>query len=146
MRATLPITICLALILMTAPAMGAQVAQAPKGWQPDGPEAHAEQFLNLMVAGKLDDAFKFLLGNRDTQTLDKLKFEIYSVYKKSGNPLGYDQILKQKAGKSMIRLRYVLLFKDLPKTFDLYYYNPTGQKWRLRTFSFIKDVKKIFTQ
>lgn len=146
MRALIPIPFLLTIFIFTAPSYAAQAVQPPSGWQQDGPEAHAEQFLDLMVQGKLEDAFKALLGNRNTQSLDKLKFEIYSVYKKSGKPLGYEQVLKHKAGKSIVKLRYVLLFRDLPKTFDLYYYNPTGQEWRLRTFSFIKDVKKIFAQ
>lgn len=146
MRTALSIAICLALFIAASPSMAAQGIQPPSGWQQDGPEAHAERFLDLMVEGKLDDAFTVLLGKSNTQALDKLKFEVYSTYKKSGKPLGYDLVLKQQAGKSVLKLRYVLLFKDMPKTFDIYYYNPTGQKWRLRTFSYVKDIKKIFTQ
>ncbi|WP_319541002.1 hypothetical protein [uncultured Pseudodesulfovibrio sp.] len=146
MRATLCIAACLSLIIFISTPTLAEEIQPPSGWQQSGPEAHAERFLNLMVQGKLDDAFKVLLGNNRNDALDKLKFEIYSAYKKSGKPYGYEKILSQTAGKSVMRLRYILLFKDMPKTFDIYYYNPTGQEWKLRTFSYIKDIKKIFTQ
>jgi len=147
MRTILPLAIGLSLFLAaTSPALAVQGIQPPSSWKQDGPEAHAERFLDLMVEGKLDDAFKILLGKSNTQALDKLKFEVYSTYKKSGKPLGYEQVLKQHAGKSVLKLRYILLFKDMPKTFDIYYYNPTGQQWRLRTFSYVKDIKKIFTQ
>lgn len=146
MRASFFIAACLSLIICTsAPAIASEI-QTPSGWKQSGPEAHAERFLDLMVQGKLDEAFKELLGNNRNDALDKLKFEIYSAYKKSGKPYGYEKILKQTAGKSVIKLRYILLFKNMPKTFDIYYYNPTGQNWKLRTFSYIKDIKKIFAQ
>lgn len=135
---------CLTLILLAVPALAADV-EPPAGWKKDGPEAHAEQFLDLMVAGQLDQAFAFLLGNSRTESMDKLKFEIYSEYKKNGKPLGYEQVLKQFAGKSTLRLRYVLLFSNMPKMFDIYYYNPDGQGWKLRTFSYVQDMKKIFS-
>ncbi|NDV20745.1 hypothetical protein GO013_15150 [Pseudodesulfovibrio sp. JC047] len=137
---------CLTLLTLPVASAFAQEALPPSSWQQTGPEAHAERFLDLMVEGKLDNAFKALLGNTKNDALDKLKFEIYSAYKKSGKPYGYEKILKQTAGKSVMRLRYVLLFKNMPKTFDIYYYNPTGQGWKLRTFSYIKDIKKIFAQ
>ena len=146
MRTTVVIATCLSLILMASAATAAQEIQPPSGWKQEGPEAHAEQFLDLMVAGKLDDAFKELLGNSRTESMDKLKFEIYSEYKKNGKPVGYEQVLKQYAGKSVLRLRYVLLFKNMPKMFDIYYYNPEGQGWKLRTFSYVQDIKKIFVE
>lgn len=145
MRTAIFMTAFLSLILM-APAAYASDIQPPSGWKQDGPEAHAERFLDLMVAGQLDDAFKALLGNSQTAAMDKLKFEIYSEYKKNGKPVGYEQVLKQYAGKTVLKLRYVLLFQNMPKTFDIYYYNPTGQGWKLRTFSYVKDIKKIFME
>ncbi|AMK09600.1 MAG: hypothetical protein AB7E51_16835 [Pseudodesulfovibrio sp.] len=142
-------TLYTALFLILALALAAPAAQAadiepPSGWKQEGPEAHAERFLDLMVQGQLDNAFNALLGNAKTDAMDKLKFEIYSEYKKNGKPLGYEQVLKQHAGKTVLRLRYILLFPNLPKTFDIYYYNPDGRGWKLRTFSYVKDIKQLF--
>jgi len=145
MRTPVFLAVCLSALLLAAAAPAADI-QAPSGWQQDGPEAHAEQFLKLMVDGKLDDAFKYLLGGSKTDAMDKLKFEIYSEYKKHGKPLGFEQVLKQYAGKSVLRLRYTLLFPNMPKMFDIYYYNADGRGWKLRTFSYVKDIKKIFAQ
>lgn len=146
MRRTIFLALCLSLLMLVPATAGAQDIQPPSGWREEGPEAHAEQFLDLMVDGRLDDAFKYLLGNSQTRAMDKLKFEIYSEYKTNGKPLGYEQVLKETAGKTVLRLRYVLLFRNMPKTFDIYYYNPDGQGWKLRTFSYVKDIKQLFKE
>ncbi|BCS89406.1 hypothetical protein [Pseudodesulfovibrio sediminis] len=149
MRAALFMSLCLVLILAASPAPAAQGLQPPSGWQQanSGPAGQAEQFLDLMVKGQLDEAFKSLLGKNPGDSLDKLKFEVFSMYKKNGKPVGYDKVMEQNAGKSLLKLRYILLFKSKPVMFDFYYYNPTGQGWKLRTFSYQgKDVKKIFQQ
>jgi len=147
MRIVLTISLFLTLFLVAAPVIAAEQVQPPNGWKQAsvGPAAHAEKFLDLMVAGQLDDAFKALLGKSKSDSLDKLKFEIYRTYQKSGKPNGYERVLTQKAGKSLLKLRYVLRFKNLPMMFDIYYYNP-GNAWRLRTFTYSTDVKKIFAQ
>lgn len=133
----------LALVMLASPVLAAQDIMPPASWQATGPQAHAEQFLNLMIQGKLDDAFKALLGKTNSDKLDKLKFEIYRTYKKSGKPYSFEKILDQKAGTALMRMRYILLFKSLPMMFDFYYYN-AGDDWRLRTFSYSVDVKKVF--
>lgn len=143
MRHAVCTTFCL-LILLCIPAHGSnQAIQAPSGWTESGPEAHAQRFLDLMVKGKLDDAFKAFLGNQKSDSLDKLKFEIYRTYQKSGKPYGYEKVLEQEAGKSTLRLRYILMFEKVPMMFDIYYYNP-GTKWRLRTFTYSTNIKRIF--
>lgn len=153
MRLPLPFalgpTLIAVLALALAPAVFSLPAQAadiepPPGWKQEGPEAHAEHFLELMVQGNLDNAFKYLLGKSKTDSMDKLKFEIYSEYKKNGKPMGFEQVLRQEAGKTVLRLRYLLLFSNMPKIFDIYYYNPDGRGWRLRTFSYLKDIKQLF--
>ena len=144
MRSALFLALCLSLLMLApAPAAAADI-QPPSGWREEGPETHAELFLDLMVEGRLDDAFKQLLGTSQAGNVDKLKFELYSEYKTNGKPLGYEQILKEYAGKTVLKLRYILLFKNMPKIFDIYYYNPDGQGWKLRTFSYKKDIKDIY--
>lgn len=147
MRLAVSICICLTLVLASSPALAAQDTQPPSSWQQAGltPEVHAERFLDPMVQGELDSAFKSLLGNSKSDSLDKLKFEIFRNYKKNGKPLGYEKVMEQPMGKSLVRLRYILLFNNRPMMFDIFYYNP-GKGWRLRTFTYSTDTKKIFAQ
>jgi hypothetical protein len=59
--------------------------------------------------------------------------------------MGYEKVLEQKAGSSVVRCKYVLLFKTQPMMFDLYYYNP-DKEWLLKTFTISRDIKKVFDQ
>lgn len=144
------ITCCLALTLLAAPSLttpsfAAQDTMPPVGWRKDNPKTQIERGLSLMVQGKMDDAFKTLFGKASAKdVLDKLKFELYSITKKSGKPYAYEQLLEQKAGTRLMRYRYLLMLTKQPVVFDFYYYkNKKG--WTLRNISYSKDVKKIFT-
>ena len=132
--------IVLALLLTCTPALA---QDAPSSWQQDGPGTHARQIVDLMVQGNPDQAFKLLSGNKQSNTLEKLKFEIYRLYKSNGNPTAAEKILEQTAGTALVRLRYVLLFAKQPVLLDMYYYN-SGKGWRLKTYSFSTNVKKAF--
>jgi hypothetical protein len=114
------------------------------GWKQQSPEVHAEHFLDLLVEWQVDDAFDYLVGGDRADTVIELKRDLEKEYAKSGKPLGYERILKQRVGRSLIRLRYLLLFPKMPKVFDIYYYNPDGQGWELRTFTYGRDIKSIF--
>ncbi|WP_338669301.1 hypothetical protein [Pseudodesulfovibrio methanolicus] len=142
------IPICLAasllLLLMACPSPSA--AFQASGWKQQGPEFHAEKFLDLMVEGRVEDAFRTLMGNDRTDTLIALKQELESEYAKDGKPLGYERILKQRVGKSLIRLRYLLLFPKMPRVFDIYYYNPDGRGWEPRSFAYGRDIKNAFAR
>lgn len=142
MRSTLACTL-LAFFLLIGPAV-AQNAIPPSSWQKVSPQSHAENALKTMVQGNIDGAFKALFGKGHTkEQLDKLKFEFYRIFKKNGNPHGYEKLIDRKAGNSILLLRYVLLFKNQPIMLDFYYYKrPTG--WALRTFHFSKNIKEIF--
>jgi hypothetical protein len=132
------------LLLLASPAPSA--AFEASGWRQQGPEVHAEKFLDLMVKGRVEDAFKAFMGNDRTDTVIELKQDLETEYAKSGNPLGYERILKQRVGKSLIRLRYLLLFPKMPRVFDIYYYNPDGQGWELRSFTYGRDIKSAFKE
>ncbi|XXJ18422.1 hypothetical protein ACR42D_02460 [Desulfovibrio caledoniensis] len=132
------------LLLLASPSPAA--AFEASGWKQQGPEYHAEKFLDLMVKGRVEDAFKALMGKEKTDTVIELKQELERECEKSGNPLGYEKVFKQRVGSSLIRLRYLLLFPKMPKTFDIYYYNPDGQGWNLRTFTYGRDIKSAFNQ
>lgn len=144
MRPSLLIAWGLALILLAVPAFAAPDTAPPASWKQSSPHTQVERGLNLMVQGNLDQAFKVLFGKANAKdTLDKLKFEIYSLTKKSGNPYAYEKLLEQRAGTSMLRYRYLLMYNRQPVVFDFYYYkNKKG--WFLRNISYTKDVKKIF--
>ena len=133
----------LVVLALLIPFNGALAQDAPSSWQQEGPGVHAQQIVDLMVQGKPDKAFKVLSGNKQSNTLEKLKFEIYRLYKSNGNPTGAEKLLEQTAGNTLIRLRYVLLFARQPLLLDLYYYN-AGKGWRIKTYSFSTDVKKAF--
>ena len=146
MRTALFISCCLTLILFTGSAFGAQDTMPPSSWKQTGPQAHIERGLDLMVQGNIDAAFKTLFGKSHTkETLDKLKFELYSLTKKNGKPFAYEKLIEQKAGSSVIRYRYILLFQKQPTMFDFYYYK-SKNGWLLKNISFTKDVKKIFVR
>jgi hypothetical protein len=132
------------LLLLTSPSPSAAFEGA--GWKQQGPEVHAEKFFDLMVKGQVEDAFKALMGKEKTDTVIELKQELVRECERSGNPLGYEQIFKQRVGSSLIRVRYLLLFPKMPKTFDIYYYNPDGQGWDMRTFTYGRDIKSAFNQ
>lgn len=133
----------LIVLALLIPFNSALAQDAPSSWQQDGPGVHAQQIVDLMVRGNPDKAFNLLSGNRRSNNLEKLKFEIYRLYKKNGNPKGAEKILDQAAGNSLLRLRYVLLFDKQPLLIDFYYYN-SGKGWRLKTYSFSTDIKKAF--
>ncbi len=132
-------------ILLLASSSPSAAFQA-SGWKQQGPEFHAEKFLDQLVAGKVEEAFKTLMGDEKTDTVIELKRDLEKQYEKHGNPLGYELIFKQRVGNSLIRLRYLLLFPKMPKTFDIYYYNPDGEGWDLRTFTYGRDIKSAFAQ
>ncbi|MGE4424678.1 MAG: hypothetical protein AB7D39_20420 [Pseudodesulfovibrio sp.] len=135
---------CLLVLLLAFPCPAAAFEAA--GWKQQGPEIHAEHFLNLLVEWRVEDAFISLLGSERADTVIELKQDLEGEYGKSGKPLGYERILKQRVGSSLIRLRYLLLFPKMPKVFDLYYYNPDGQGWELRTFTYGRDIKSAFKE
>jgi hypothetical protein len=146
MQKRILISCCLTLALFAGPAFAAQDSLPPTGWQQDGPTAHAEMALDLMIQGKLDEAFKSLLGKGYSKDkLEKLKFDLYRIFKKNGKPYSYEKILEQKAGSALSRVRYVLLFKKIPMMFDFYYYN-SEKGWVLKTYTISTDMKKIFSQ
>jgi len=146
MRKTLFISCCLTLILFASPAFAAQDTLPPASWQQAGPQAHAERALDLLLQGKLDEAFKSMMGSGYSKDkLEKLKFDIYRIFQKNGKPYRYEKILEQKAGTALTRIRYVLLFKKLPLMFDFYYYN-SKKGWLLKTYTISTDMKKIFSQ
>jgi hypothetical protein len=132
------------ILLLASPSPSA--AFQASGWRQQGPEAHAEKFLDLLVEGQMEDAFKTFMGNEKTDTVIQLKQDLEKEYNKHGNPLGYEQIFKQRVGSSLIRLRYLLLFPKMPKTFDIYYYDPDGKGWELRSFTYGRDIKSAFAQ
>jgi hypothetical protein len=140
------LALLLVCLLSPLPAVG-QTQLPPAGWQQDTPQIIVEGALGDMVRGDHDKGFKALFGRgRYPQaTLEKIQFEYYQVVKQQGNPMGYEKVLEQKAGSSVVRCKYVLLFKTQPMMFDLYYYNP-DKEWLLKTFTISRDIKKVFDQ
>ncbi|MGL1864229.1 MAG: hypothetical protein OCC46_17065 [Pseudodesulfovibrio sp.] len=142
----LSIFVALAICAFASPANAAQDSLPPTSWKKDGPQAHIERGLDLMVKGDFDSAFKALFGKGHTkEVLEKLKFEIYRLSKKSGNPYAYERIIEQTAGASVLRLRYLLLFDTKPVMFDFYYYKRKSG-WALRSIHYSLDIKKIFVR
>ncbi len=142
---TLALLTFITLIAPTLPAFAAQGQLPPANWQAEGPHTHAEAVLSKLVQGDKEKGFKLLFskGSYPQRTLEKLQFDYFQLVKKQGDPHGYEKVFEQRAGTSIIRLKYILLFKTQPQMFDLYYYN-TGKSWLLKTFTISRDVKKIF--
>lgn len=114
-------------------------------WRQETPQAHIERGLTLMVEGNFDGGFKALFGKHHRKdSLEKLKFEIYRLAKKSGNPRGYERILQQKAGTSVIRYRYLLLFPAKPIVFNFYFYKK--DRWLLQHINYSLDIRKAFAE
>lgn len=134
----------LSALLFCAVVAEAQDAMPPADWQQSSPEIRIAEGLTLMTQGDMDGAFKTLFGKgHNKEVLDKLKFELYSLTKKGGNPYAFEKVLEQKAGSSTLRYRYLLLFEAQPVMFDFYYFkSPKG--WSLKNISYSKDIKKIF--
>lgn len=146
MRHILAATAILATILIAAPSMAAQGIPSTSTWKAEGPQAHIERGLSLMVNGEFESAFKVLFGKGHTKdVLEKLKFEVYRLAKKSGNPYGYERLLQQKAGKTLIRMRYILLFDAQPMMFEFIYYK-RKKGWSLKNVHYSLDVRKIFAR
>lgn len=136
---------CLALLLLFPAAALSQNALPPTSWQQEGPHTHAETVLDGLVKGDHEAAFKLLFsrGRYPKNTLEKIQFDYYQLIKQQGNPAAYEKVFEQKAGASVIRLKYILLFKSQPMMFDLFYYD-TGEGWLLKSFTLSRDIKKIF--
>lgn len=141
MRTAISTLLCLAWLLAALPAQ----AQTPKSWAQDGPQAHAESVMISLIAGNAQEGFDTLFsrGRYAKNTLEKIQFDYFQMVKQQGPPSSYEKILEQKAGTSIIRMKYVLLFKTQPMMFDLYYYN-TGKEWALKSFTLSRDIKKVF--
>ena len=136
----------LTFILCAAPAWAAQDTIPSSGWKKETPQVHIERGLSLMVKGDYDGGFKALFGrNNKKEVLEKLKFEVYRLAKKSGKPNGFENILKQKAGASIMRYRYLLLFDAKPLIFDFYYYKKK-KGWTLQHINYNIDIRKVFAQ
>jgi len=135
----------MAFAFIVAPSSAAQRTLPPANWQEDGPHTHAEHFLNLLVRGDTEAAFKrfFSKGRYPKNTLEKLQFDYYQLIKQQGLPQGFEKIFEQRAGAALVRLKYVLLFRSQPMMFDLYYYR-VEKGWLLKSFTLSKDIKKIF--
>lgn len=145
MRTVLSALIILTMVLLAAPA-AAQNSLPPASWKKESPQAHIERSFDLMVRGDFDGAFKALFGKGHTKdVLEKLKFDIYRLAKKNGNPYAYEQLIHQKAGNAAERYRYLLLFDTQPVMFDFYYYK-TKKGWALRGVHYSLDIKKIFVR
>lgn len=142
----IPIVLVACLIALAQP-VAAQLKTLPSGWQEDGPEQHAETVLDGLVRGDNDEAFDlfFSKGRYPKNTLEKIRFDYFQVVKQQGQPSAWEKIFEQRAGTSIRRLKYVLLFKSTTYMFDLYYYN-TGKDWLLKSFTLSKDIKKVFDQ
>lgn len=112
----------------------------PSEWKEESPQLHAERGLSLMVKGDFEKAFKALFGKNP---LEKLKFEIYSLAKKQGNPLGYELVLNRKLGTRLNQFRYILFFQKQPILLEFTYYKRnTG--WTLRDVHFSKKARTMF--
>ena len=147
MRTALLIAFCLTMTLFTNQTYAAQDTMPPAGWQQAGPQGHADSVLKELVQGNHEKAFKLLFsrGKYPQTLLEKIQFDYYQVLKQQGKPYAYEKVLEYKAGTALVRLKYILLFKNLPMMFDLYYYN-TGKGWMLKTFTVSRNIKKIFDQ
>jgi len=146
MRNTILIFTALIFLALTAPATAAQDSLPPTNWKADTPQAHIERGLSLMTKGDFEGSFKALFGKGHTkEVLEKLKFEIYRLAKKSGNPHGYERILVQKAGTTMIKYRYALLFESQPIMFEFIYYKKK-KGWALRNIHYSLDIRKMFSR
>lgn len=141
----LTLLVLTAALFTATPAIAAQSQLPPSTWQAEGPHHHAESVFGKFIQGDKEGAFKLLFsrGNYPQQTLEKLQFDYLQLVKKQGDPHGYEMVFEQKAGSSVIRLKYILLFKTRPQMFDLYYYN-SGEGWLLKTFTISRDIKKVF--
>lgn len=137
----------LAAFVIAVPAQAAQGDLPPSTWQAEGPQHHAESVFKKFIQGDKEGGFKLLFsrGKYPQQTLEKLQFDYFQLVKKQGDPHGYEKVVEQRAGTTLIRIKYILLFKTQPQMYDLYYYN-TGKTWALKTFTISRDVKKVFDQ
>ncbi len=135
----------IALISLNIGVYAAQDQLPPANWQVNGPQTHAENILSELIQGNTEKAFKlfFSKGRYSQQTLEKLQFDYYQTVKKQGEPVAYEKIFEQRIGTSLVRIKYVLLFKTVPMMFDLYYYD-TGKDWALKSFTISRDIKKVF--
>ena len=143
MRIAFPFLV--ACLLAFAQPAAAQLGSLPSGWQEDGPQQHAEAVLDGLVRGDNERAFElfFSKGRYPKNTLEKIRFDYFQVVKQQGEPSGFEKIFEHRAGTSIRRLKYVLLFRTTIYMFDLYYYN-TGKDWQLKSFTLSKDIKKVF--
>ncbi|WP_419786588.1 hypothetical protein [Pseudodesulfovibrio sp.] len=141
MRALAVTTICLALLMSALPAK----AQDGGAWQAETPRFHGESVMTALMEGDAQRGFKILFskGHYSQSSMEKVQFDYFQLVKQQGPPLGYELILARRAGRSLMRLQYVVLFKTVPYLFDLYYYHATDG-WALKSFTVSRDIKQIF--
>lgn len=134
--------LCLTLLLSALPA---RAAQADESWQTDTPRSHAESVMAALLGGDAKKGFAILFskGRYPQNTLEKIQFDYFQQVNQQGPPIAYELILNRKAGESLVRLKYILLFKTMPYLFDLYYYHTTNG-WTLKTFTMSRDIKQMF--
>jgi len=146
MRKAILIISALTMLALAAPAIAAQDTLPPTNWKADNPQTHIERGLSLMTTGDFEASFKVLFGKGHTKEgLEKLKFEVYRLAKKNGNPYGFERLLVQKAGNTMVRYRYALFFDSKPMMFEFIYYK-TKKGWALRNIQYSLDIRKMFAR
>lgn len=146
MRTMQAAMILASLLLLALPCQAGQNFSSTAQWQEETPQAHIERGLALMVQGNYDGGFKALFGKHHRKdSLEKLKFEVYRLAKKSGAPRGFERILQQKAGTFVTRYRYLLLFDAKPIVFDFYFYKKE-RGWTLLHIHYNMDIRKAFAQ
>lgn len=115
----------LVLTLVLVPA--AQAVEQPKA------DAHA--FLSILMTEEWQPAFTSWLQAsgltaQDPQAADKLAAQVQALRTRFGAPVGFELAREQNLSDSLLRLIYVLRFRDRPVQWELVYYRAEAD-WKL---------------
>jgi hypothetical protein len=97
------------------------------------PKEQVEEFLGRIKAGKVEAAYESIfaasgLAKAKPQALEVLRRQTEAVLPLFGNVLGWELIVEEHFGNSLVRMVYLLKAEKHALTWEFYFYKP-ADKW-----------------
>jgi hypothetical protein len=106
-------------------------------------QSQVETFFAGIMDNKTEQAYDRLMKTsnirENKEAYENLKEQTIKAMDVYGKPVGVEFIRQQDYGQSLIRLVYILKFKQAPLMWEFYYYKP-AKEWKLVNIKFNDDV------
>ena len=109
-------------------------------------EKQVELFLTSIIHGEVDKAYDELLTGTTladrAKAIDQQKQQTSELFNTYGRLLDKELVKKQKYGKSLVRLVYIMKCEKMPLIWEFYYYKAEDQ-WKMISLKLRDDLDTL---